>query len=71
MSEEKKNVLPFLEWREHLCPASRSMMNCFKCNYYTGEMTENSWPDFCSLYTGDLWRSYVELKRKQAGEARV
>ena len=46
---EKQGILPFLEWRKHLCPESNSMLNCFKCSYYTGEMTENSWPDFCSL----------------------
>ena len=68
MSEEKKS-LSFLEWRAHLCPQSKSMLVCFDCDHYTGERSVEPWPDFCDVFTEDLWRSYVELKRKQAGEA--
>ena len=59
--------LPFLKWREKLCPPSKIITNCFKCSYYRGDMTWRSWPDHCSLYTGDLWREYRQLELKKEG----
>lgn len=59
--------LPFLKWREKLCPPSFTVVNCFKCSYYTGDMTYHTWPDCCSLYTGDLWRDYIQLELKKEG----
>ena len=63
--EEKFIALPFMKWREHLCPESKNILTCFDCEHYLGKMTDETWPDFCDLYTGELWRNYVELSFKE------
>ena len=63
---EKEKPMSFLEWRGHLCPQSKSMLACFDCDHYTGERSVEPWPDFCDVFTGNLWRQYYKSAAQKA-----